>query len=88
MAPFGFNPCREREWHREWLVITLRLRACMCAYLCMCVVECLYVFKCIFILYIYYMMCKILSANIAFESANIQRYYTVQQLIAQLVSTQ
>ena len=34
----------------------------------------------------YYMTREILSANIAFESANIQRYYTVQQLIAQLTS--
>ena len=31
-------------------------------------------------------MCEISSENIAFGSANIERYYTVQQLIAQLSS--
>ena len=34
-------------------------------------------------IYIYYMTRKISSANMGFWSANIQRYYTVQQLIAQ-----
>ena len=31
-------------------------------------------------------MCEISSANMGFWSANIQRYYTVQQLIEQLSS--
>ena len=34
----------------------------------------------------YYTTREISTANIAFGSANIQRYYTVQQLIAQLSS--
>ena len=37
-------------------------------------------------IYIYYTMREISSENIAFWSANIQRYYTVQQLIVQLSS--
>ena len=32
------------------------------------------------------MTCEISSANIAFRSVNIQRYYTAQQLIPQLTS--
>ena len=35
-------------------------------------------------IYIYYMTCEISSANMGFYSANIGRYYMVQQLIAQL----
>ena len=36
----------------------------------------------------YYTACEILSANMGFWSANVQRYYAVQQLIAQLNATE
>ena len=41
-------------------------------------------FLCLIYIYISYTTCKTSSANMGFRSANIQRYYTVQQLIAQL----